>query len=289
MVAALLGWYTTHGRPLVIRATRDPYAIWIGEVMSQQTQIGRVGEALPGFLTRFPDVPTLAGATTADVVRAWGGLGYPRRAVALRDAARSMVERHGSCVPRDVAELEALPGIGPYTARAIAATAYGMPVTALDVNARRVMGRVLDGEPIGSSSSRGQQHRVDSLAPPDRAADWNHALMDLGAAVCRPVPDCPACPIRRWCAYAAAPRAANAKRRMRRASAPFHATNRYARGRVLAVLRDAPTGAWTVLDPGSLAIEPQRIGRAATELLADGLIELEGEPDGRLEARLATR
>ena len=199
-----------------------------------------------------------------------------------------MVERNGGEVPRTVTELEALPGIGPYTARAIASTAFGVPVTALDVNARRVVGRVLDGEPIGALPTRQQQERADSLAPEDGAADWNHALMDLGSAVCRPAPDCPACPIRRWCAYATAPRSIGQAPPGRRIAPPFHATNRFVRGRVLAVLRDAPAGAWTRLDPELLAIEPERIGRAATELHADGLIELAGDLEGRLEARLAT-
>src|SRR5690606_31212676 len=105
LVAALLAWYREHGRTLVIRGSRDPYAIWVGAVMSQQTQIGRVGEALPAFLARFPGVSALARASTGDVIRAWGGLGYPRRAVALRDAARAMVERHEGRVPGTVGEL----------------------------------------------------------------------------------------------------------------------------------------------------------------------------------------
>jgi A/G-specific adenine glycosylase len=288
MVVALLDWYATNGRRLVIRAARDPYAIWIGEVMSQQTRIGRVGESLPGFLARFPDVWALAGASAADVVRAWGGLGYPRRAIALRDAARLMVERHEGRVPSGVEQLEALPGIGPYTARAIASTAFGVPVTALDVNARRVVGRVLDGTALPALPSHAQQARADALAPTRSADDWNHALMDLGAAVCRPAPDCPACPVRRWCAYASSPRPAVTRVRDQGAATPFHATNRFVRGRVLALLRGAPAGGWVRLDPGTLAIEPERIGRAARELRADGLIELRDAPGTPLEARLAT-
>jgi A/G-specific adenine glycosylase len=288
MAAALLDWYASHGRSLVIRASRDPYAILIGEVMSQQTQIGRVGEALPMFLARFPDVPTLARATTADVVRAWGGLGYPRRAVALRDAARLMVERHRGEVPPTVEELQALPGIGPYTARAIASTAFCVPVTALDVNARRVVGRVLDGHAWQASPTPGQQERADALAPRAGAADWNHALMDLGAAVCRPAPRCPDCPVLRWCAYAASTSATRSDSPARRAAPPFRATHRYVRGRVLAVLREAPADAWTRLDAEALAIEPERIGRAADDLAADGLIEVAAGPEGSIRARLST-
>lgn len=285
-MAAVLGWYAAHGRRLVIRGSQDAYAIWVGEVMSQQTQIARVSEALPAFLARFPDVAALSRATTADVVRAWGGLGYPRRALAMREAARSMMERHAGEVPRTVEELEALPGIGPYTARAIASTAFGLPVTALDVNARRVVGRVLDGVPLPAVASRVQQARADALAPADAAADWNHALMDLGAAVCRPAPACDGCPIRRWCAFAATPRRVEVERPPRRTATPFGATNRYARGRVLAVLRAAPTDAWATLDPELLGIATERIERAAEELAADGLIETTRGPAGALMGRL---
>jgi A/G-specific adenine glycosylase len=285
-VAALLDWYAVHGRDLVIRGSREAYPIWVAEVMSQQTQIGRVGTALPAFLARFPDIPVLAAATTAEVLRAWGGLGYPRRAVALRDAARAMVERHSGRLPTGVAELEALPGIGPYTARAVAATAYGEPVTALDINARRVVGRVLDGATWSSVPSPGAQARADALAPTDHAADWNHALMDLGAGVCRAIPDCPSCPIRRWCTYAVGERPAAPGAMSRSAPTPFRDTNRYVRGRVLAMLRDTPTGAWVALDPKALAIDARRVARAARELAAEGLIELAERAVGTLEARL---
>lgn len=285
-VADLLAWYAEHGRRLVIRATRDPYPIWVGEVMSQQTRMGRVDTALPSFLGRFPSVPALARAGTGDVVRAWGDLGYPRRAVALRDAARLMVERHAGRVPGSVAELVALPGIGPYTARAVAATAFGLPVTALDVNARRVIGRVLHGRPLPSAVGTPDQARADALTPVGRAADWNHALMDLGASVCRPAPDCPACPVLRWCAFAAGQEPDTPAVPRRRTGGPFRDTNRFVRGRVLAVLRDASEGTWAVIDPDALAIAPGRIARAVGELAAERLIEVADSPLGGLRARL---
>ena len=285
-VAALLAWYAEHRRPLAIRATRDAYPILVGEVMSHQTQIGRVGAALPAFLARFPSVAVLARASTADVIRAWGGLGYPRRALALRDAARLMVERHDGEVPRSVAELEALPGIGPYTARAVAATAYGVPVTALDVNARRVIGRVLDGRALPAGVGPVDRARADALAPPDRAADWNHALMDLGASVCRPAPDCPACPVRSACAFAAGRVPATPDAPPRRHAPAFQDTDRYVRGRVLAVLREAPPDAWIVIHPEALALPAERVTRAAQGLADDGLIELREGPRPWLQARL---
>jgi A/G-specific adenine glycosylase len=286
-ILALLDWYAEHGRQLVIRATRDPYPIWVGEVMSQQTRIGRVGTALPPFLDRFPSIPDLAAASTADVIRAWGGLGYPRRAVALRDAARVMVERHAGEVPRTIDELEALPGIGPYTARAVAATAFGIPVTALDVNARRVLGRALDGAPLpGPVSPRGLA-RADALAPVGRAAEWNHALMDLGASICGADPDCAACPIRRWCAYAMDGSRPMMPARLTPAATPFRETNRYVRGRVLAALRDSPAGAWVEIDPQVLSIAAARLERAVGELAAEGLVEVREDVRAPWGARLA--
>jgi A/G-specific adenine glycosylase len=284
---ALLEWYATNGRRLVLRASRDPHAIWVGEVMSQQTRMPRVGEALPAFLARFPTVAALAAASTGDVVRAWGGLGYPRRAVALRDAAREIVARHGGTLPSIVTELEALPGVGPYTARAIAATAFGLPVTALDVNARRVVGRLLTGVAFPAAARPADQAVADALAPRESAADWNHALMDLGATVCRPVPDCAACPLRRWCRYPIGGSTASwpgppPSRPAASRSRPFHDTNRHVRGRVLAVLGDASPGAWVTLDPETMAIARERLERAASELAAEGLIELAGPLGARL-------
>jgi A/G-specific adenine glycosylase len=287
-VSQLLDWYATHGRDLVIRRVTDPYAIWIAETMSQQTQIERVGEALPGFLASFPDTTTLAAAPVGDVLRAWGGLGYPRRALALRRAARQMLERFGGRVPDTVADLEGLPGIGPYTARAVASTAYGVPATALDVNARRVLARVTGT--IGSSTLASRSFGVfaDGLAPHDRSADWNHALMDLGALICRPRPACPECPLRSVCASAdAATRPGGddqptAPAGPRTTSAPFRETHRYVRGRVLASLRDQPVGRWLTIDPEALSIEPARVDRALGELAREGFIELDARGRARL-------
>lgn len=274
---AVLDWYAAHGRVLVIRRSTDPYAIWIAETMSQQTQIGRVGEALPAFLDAFPDVPALAAAPVAELLRAWGGLGYPRRALAMRAAARDMVARWDGRVPGTVEELESLPGVGPYTARAVASTAFGVPVTALDVNARRVLGRVLGG----ASTGRSFQSTADELAPFHRSADWNHALMDLGATICRPSPDCLACPLRSMCAWVVGrPVSANAP--ARKAGVPFRDTNRYVRGRVLATLRDLPPGTWHLMGNETLSIDPVRIERALDELHHEGLLELDEHGRARL-------
>ena len=181
---AVLDWYGGHGRDLPWRQTRDPYAVLVSEVMLQQTQVSRVVERWTAWLERWPTVESLATAPTAELVRAWSGLGYNRRAVMLGAAARAVVERGG--FPRDVAELQQLPGVGPYTARAIACFAFGAQVAAPDTNARRVLERAL-GEP-------------DAPPPPGRAYEWNQALFDLGATVCLArVPRCDRCPLAGGC------------------------------------------------------------------------------------------
>ncbi len=143
---AILAWYAERGRPLAFRRTRDPYAVLVSEAMAQQTQAARAAEAWERFMARFPTVEALAAAPLPDVLRQWAGLGYDRRALALWETARIIAAEHGGQVPADVAALQALPGIGPYTARAVAALAFGMPVGAVDVNVRRVLGRIVAGD-----------------------------------------------------------------------------------------------------------------------------------------------
>ena len=155
-------------------------------------------------MERFPTITALAAARPADVLRAWQGLGYDRRALALRRAACLIVERHGGRVPSSVVELEALPGVGPYTARAVAALAFGRRVGAVDVNVRRVLGRIVAGGGAELLSGAAVQAIADAAVPSDRPGGWTHAVMDVGAALCRPrTPRCGACPARPWCRYAA--------------------------------------------------------------------------------------
>jgi A/G-specific adenine glycosylase len=181
---ALLAWFAENGRDLPWRRTRDPYAILVSEVMLQQTQVARVLERYPAWLERWPTPASLASAPAADVLRAWSGLGYNRRALNLQNAARRVVELGE--FPREIADLERLPGIGPYTARAIACFAFGAEVTALDTNVRRVLERSL-----GTS---------DVQPPSGRAWDWNQGLFDLGAGVCLArVPRCDRCPLATLC------------------------------------------------------------------------------------------
>ncbi len=184
MQDALLDWFAGAARDLPWRRTRDPYAILVSEVMLQQTQVTRVLERYEPWLERWPTPAALAAAPAADVLRAWSGLGYNRRALNLQNAARRVVELGG--FPRDVEGLERLPGIGPYTARAIACFAFGAQVTALDTNVRRVLERSLG---------------TTGVPPPDgRAWEWNQALFDLGAQVCLArIPRCDRCPLAASC------------------------------------------------------------------------------------------
>jgi A/G-specific adenine glycosylase len=248
----LLGWYERVRRPLPWRATTDPYALLVSEVMLQQTQAARVVPYYEAFLTRFPDPAALAAAPARDVLAAWSGLGYNRRALALQAAARVVAERGW---PDDLTEL---PGVGPYTAAAVASFGFGAQRAAVDVNVRRVIER-WDGR---RNTPRPLAERAAALLPPGRAAAWNQAMMELGATVCTArAPRCGACPVAAWCASAHAPEAAPAPVRKRRER--FEETDRYARGRIVAALL-----AGAALPP----LEPERLERALDGLARDGLI-----------------
>jgi A/G-specific adenine glycosylase len=280
---AILAWYGERGRPLAFRRTRDPYAILVSEAMAQQTQAARAAAYWERFMDLFPTIETLAAATPADVLRAWQGLGYDRRALALRRTARIVVGEMGGRIPSTVTELEALPGIGPYTARAVAALAFGVPVGPVDVNVRRVLGRMVAGDAETLSAPEVQQV-ADRSVPADRPGEWTHAVMDIGATLCRPrAPRCESCPARPWCRFAAVGRAT--RRPARVPAAPFTSTNRWLRGRILDRLREAPNGEWVALDAAIGTHDESRVRAAAIAMAADGVVEL-GPPD---EAGAPTR
>src|SRR4051794_22735177 len=224
---ALLDWYAEVRRPLPWRFTRDPWAILVSEVMLQQTQAARVVPHYERFLARFPTPDALAAAPAAEAIAAWSGLGYNRRVLALQAAARVVVERGWPPVER----LEELPGVGPYTAAALGSFAWDAPMAAVDTNVRRVIER-RDGVRRGP---RALARRAAEIVPEGRAAAWNQAMMELGATVCRPRrPACGGGPPRRGCGGRDAVPAAPAPRRGARE--PFEATDRWARGRLLAAL-----------------------------------------------------
>jgi A/G-specific adenine glycosylase len=194
--AALLGWYRGHRRALPWRTTRDPYRIWVSEIMLQQTRVNAVLEHYRRFLQRFPDVRALARARLSSVLAAWSGLGYYRRARALHAAARALVRDRAGDFPCTAEELRALPGIGRYTAAAIASIAFGEPRAVVDGNVERVLGR-LTGRHLRATQAWDLAEQLLDRAHP---GDFNQALMELGATVCLPgEPRCGQCPVARWC------------------------------------------------------------------------------------------
>jgi A/G-specific adenine glycosylase len=198
----LLHWFDENASDLPWRGTGDPYAIWISEIMLQQTQVGTVIPAYESFLERFPTVEALASASIDAVLKAWEGMGYYRRAHNLYRAARIIVEEHGGSFPQSAAALEELPGIGPYTAGAIASIAFGEAVPAVDGNVIRVLARVLNisDDVRQSATKRAIRQRAADFIPVERPGDFNQALMDLGRRICRPRrPDCLHCPITQSC------------------------------------------------------------------------------------------
>src|SRR5713226_1321230 len=199
----LLSWYARHRRRLPWRGVRDPYAVLVSEIMLQQTQVARVMDFFPRFLARYPTLEDLAAAPADAVRESWDGLGYYARARNLHAAARMVVKKLGGRLPRRAEELRALPGIGRYTAGAVASLAFGADVPAVDTNAARVLARVFGMRRRPKSARR--ERRVWALAaalvPRGRSADWNQALMDLGATCCvARRPRCHECPVRRYCA-----------------------------------------------------------------------------------------
>ena len=272
----LLAWFTEARRPLGWRATHDPYAILVSEIMLQQTQAARVEPAWRAFLARFPTVAELARAPTAAVVAAWEGLGYNRRAVNLHRSARRIVAVHDGRVPDDLAALCALPGVGAYTARAVLAFAFGHAAAPVDTNVARVLTRAVAGQPLTRAPA---QALADSLVPPARPAEWSSALMDLGARVCTArSPRCDRCPVVRACAWQERggpdPAAASAGRP--RPQGRFVGSNRYHRGRLVGALR-AGTVAGDELGAAAGLDDPQGARRLADGLVADGLAEWDGE------------
>lgn len=201
-------WYARAKRDLPWRRSRDPYAIWVSEVMLQQTQVERVREYFARFMQRFPAVAELAAAREADVLKHWEGLGYYRRARQLHAAAKQVVEEHGGVFPRTVEGLRSLPGIGRYTAGAIASIAFDLPAPIVEANSRRVLARLAaHDEPVGGAGDEPVWEIAAMLMPARGAGVFNQALMDLGAMICTPTrPLCSRCPVASRCAARAAGR-----------------------------------------------------------------------------------
>jgi A/G-specific adenine glycosylase len=222
---ALLRWYRRAARDLPWRRTRDPYAVLVSEFMLQQTQVSRVVDYYGPFLARYPTIRHLARARASQVREAWDGLGYYRRAANLHRLAREVVAEHEGVIPRELAELRQLPGVGAYTAGAVTTFAYERPAAAVDTNVARVLARVFVGAAGkkgggGPASLRDLTARAEALQPRRGRTAWafNQALMELGALVCTArAPKCAACPVRSLCTWVerSGGASAAAKRRVR--------------------------------------------------------------------------
>lgn len=269
----VLRWYDAAARTLPWRSPEaSPWSVMVSEFMLQQTPVSRVLPIHEQWLERWPTPADLAAEPTGEAVRMWGRLGYPRRALRLHAAATALVERHGGEVPDDHDALRALPGVGDYTAAAIATFAFGRRHVVLDTNVRRVLARTLGGTELASPSvTRAERALAAEVLPDDdaTAATWSVAVMELGALVCTAArPSCTACPVDSLCAWRAAghPAYDGPPRRVQ----TWAGTDRQCRGRLLAVLRDADGPVHRSLLDAAWAEETQRL-RCLAGLVEDGL------------------
>ncbi|HEX3490362.1 MAG TPA: A/G-specific adenine glycosylase [Streptosporangiaceae bacterium] len=270
----VLDWYEASARDLPWRTPgTSPWAVLVSEIMLQQTPVARVLPAYRAWLDRWPTPAALAADTPAEAVRQWDRLGYPRRAVRLHAIAQRLVSEHGGEVPASAEVLATLPGIGPYTAAAVASFAFGQRHAVLDTNVRRVLGRLVNGVALPPAATSAAERRLAESLLPDQeavAARWSVAVMELGALVCTAArPDCAACPVAGQCAWWRAGRPAATARRTQ----PGYAgSDRECRGRLLAVLRAAagpvPAGELDAAWP-----DPAQRARALDALIADGLAD----------------
>ena len=278
--AAILDWYAAHQRDLPWRrADATPWAILVSEVMLQQTPVTRVLPVYTVWLARWPTPTALAAAAPGDAVREWGRLGYPRRALRLHMTAQALVERHAGQVPASLDALLELPGIGAYTAAAVASFAFGQRHPVLDTNVRRVLARLVSGQQLPPPSTSAAERRLGEALLPDQpavAARWSVAVMELGALVCTAArPQCAQCPVAGDCAWRLAGHPAGGGTRR---SQGYQGTDRQCRGQLLAVLRTA-AGPVPGAQLDAAWPEPQQRSRALDSLVADGLVD--PLPDGR--------
>jgi A/G-specific adenine glycosylase len=273
----LLAWYSRSARDLPWRgAGASPWSVLVSEMMLQQTPVTRVLPAHAQWLTRWPAPAALAAEPPAEAIRQWGRLGYPRRALWLHASAGIIATEHGGQVPSSLATLRALPGVGSYTAAAVATFAYGQRHAVLDTNVRRVLARLAGGvaRPAGAATSVAEARLAESLLPtePAVAARWSVALMELGALVCTATaPRCEGCPLRGQCAWLGAGKPTadgNGGRRAQR----YDGTDRQCRGRLLSVLRESAVPVSRVaFDP--VWPDKTQLDRALDSLVADGLVD----------------
>jgi len=272
----VLTWFDRAGRDLPWRREgTTPWGVFVSEVMSQQTPVARVAPAWEAWTTRWPTPADLAADSPGEAVRMWNRLGYPRRALRLHEAAAAMVERHGGEVPSDLDDLLALPGVGAYTAAAVAAFAFGRRATVVDTNVRRVEARVVSGAALPAPAlTRAESTLATALLPEDDedAARWNVAVMELGALVCTArSPQCDVCPVADLCAWQLAGRPAYEGPARRTQS--WAGTDRQIRGRILALLRQTRDPLTATDLAAAWPDDEARRDRCLAGLVEDGLVE----------------
>ena len=276
-------WYLDNGRDLPWRAAdASPWGVVVSEFMLQQTPVTRVLPVWSQWMTRWPEPAALAAAAPGDAVRAWGRLGYPRRALRLHATATAIMDVHGGVVPESYDDLRALPGVGDYTAAAVSAFVYDARVAVLDTNVRRVYRRIFDGtDDMPSAPTVAERAAALARVPTVRPGAYSVAVMELGALVCTArAPDCAACPVEQRCAWRAAGCPAGSS--VRRSQA-YEGTDRQARGRLLAVLRASAEPVRPATLRAAWADDRQR-ARALDGLVADGLVEPASDGRYRLPA-----
>ena len=275
MVESILTWWDRTERSLPWRDTRDPWAILVSEVMSQQTQVERVVPKWEAFMERFPTPRAAAQSTAGDVISMWDGLGYNRRALLLHRCAIEVEDHHGGELPSTLDALLALPGIGPYTARAILAFAFERDVAVLDTNVGRVLART-GGRSLTPVEA---QRFAERLVPVGRGWEWNQALLDFGSQVCQKrTPQCVKCPVREVCAWVGdGEDPASGSAAVSTPQSTFVGSDRQGRGRLVAALRSGPVLHRDVSVLMGFGDDDTRTTRVLAALVADGMVVLEGD------------
>lgn len=274
--ARLLTWFSHAGRPLPWREPgTSAWGVFVSEVMSQQTPVARVEPAWHAWMERWPTPADLAADSPGEAVRLWDRLGYPRRALRLHEAAGAIVERHGGEVPSDLDALLALPGVGAYTAAAVAAFAFGVRATVVDTNIRRVEARIVTGiEFPANALTRAETTLATALLPEDDsdAATWNVATMELGALICTArAPRCQACPVTDLCSWHLAGHPAHDG--PARKGQAWAGTDRQVRGRIMALLRGTTDPVTSADIAATWPDDPAQRDRCLASLIEDGLVD----------------
>ncbi|QYG90968.1 A/G-specific adenine glycosylase [Iamia sp. SCSIO 61187] len=267
LVVELAAWFGVSARDLPWRRTRDPWAILVSELMLQQTGVTRVEPRFAAFLDRFPTPAACAAVPAGDVVEEWQGLGYNRRAVNLHRCAVAVVADHAGALPTTLEGLLALPGVGPYTARAVLAFAHEQPVACMDVNVTRALSRLV-GRPVDQATADALAVIADGHAPGGAWA-WNQAVMELGATMCRPRPACDRCPVAARCTWRGS--GAPDPWVRQRPQSRFEGSDRQGRGRLVDALRAGAVAAGDVPAAMGWPDDVDRATRVAATLVADGL------------------